>query len=109
MKNKTFAYICAPGKNNTAYSRALCDMGYVPITPKAMFSYLSDKVPEQREAKKRMSQLLLRRCRAVVVCSDVITEEMEEEIMLAKRHGIITTTLAGITKISKHTETGEEE
>ena len=70
-----------------------------------MFSrFLSESVPEQREARRSMSLELLRRCRVLVVCSDELTEEMEAEILLAKRLGIVATTLAGIKKLSLQAE-----
>ena len=50
-----------------------------------------------------MSLELLRRCRVLVVCSDEVTEEMEAEILLAKRLGIVSTTLAGIKKMDVET------
>lgn len=75
-----------------------------------MFSrFLSEAVPEQREARRAMSLELLRRCRVLVVCSDEVTEEMEAEILLAKRLGIVSTTLAGIKKISLHSASGGDE
>ena len=52
---------------------------------------------------------LLRRCRVLVVCSDELTEEMEAEILLAKRLGMVATTLTGIKKISLHTASGGDE
>ena len=71
--------------------------------------YTSESVPEQREARRSMSLELLRRCRVLVVCSDELTEEMEAEILLAKRLGMVTTTLTGIKKISLHTASGGDE
>ena len=117
MMNKTFAYVCAPVNHATGfasgklkeYSKILFELGYVPICPSMMFlRFLSETVPEQREARRAMSLELLRRCRVLVVCSDEVTEEMEAEILLAKRLGIVSTTLAGIKKISLHTENGAD-
>lgn len=68
-----------------------------------MFSrFLSDNVPEQREARRAMSLELLRRCRVLVVCGDEITEEMEAEVLFAKRLRIVSTTLSGIQTIAQH-------
>ncbi len=115
MTNRTFAYVCAPLGNSAGfssarlkdYSKALYELGYVPICPSMMFSrFLSENVPEQREARRSMSLELLRRCRVLVVCSDSVNEEMEAEILLAKRLGMVATTLGGIEKISLHTEKG---
>ena len=110
--NRSFAYVCAPnndGRNYKKlrdYSRELYDLGYLPICPTMMFSqFLISDVPEERENAAEMSLDILRRCRVVVVCcSNNITEDMEKEILLAKRMGIVTTTLAGIRKISQHTK-----
>ena len=86
MMNKTFAYVCAPTNHATGfassklkeYSKTLFELGYVPICPCMMFSrFLSESVPEQREARRSMSLELLRRCRVLVVCSDELTEKME--------------------------------
>ena len=117
MMNRTFAYVCAPVNHVTGlasgklkeYSKTLYELGYLPICPGLMFSrFLSDSVPEQRDARKAMSLELLRRCRVLVLCSNEVTEEMEAEIMLAKRLGIVSTTLGGIRKISLHTENGAD-
>ena len=48
-----------------------------------------------------MSRDILRRCRVVIVCSNDITENMEKDILLAKRIGIVTTTLAGILDVKR--------
>ena len=118
MSNRTFAYVCAPVNQAAGfvsgklkeYSKALYELGYLPICPCMMFSrFLSDSVPEQRNARKAMSLELLRRCRVLVLCSNEVTEEMEAEIMLAKRLGIVSTTLSGIKKISLQTENGANE
>lgn len=118
MTNRTFAYVCAPVNHATGfasgklkeYSKTLYELGYLPVCPCMMFSrFLSDAVPEQREARRSMSLELLRRCRVLVLCSDEVTEEMETEILLAKRLGIVSTTLGGIKKISLHTEKGMDE
>ena len=114
--NRSFAYVCAPNnesrnsKKLRDYSRELYDLGYLPICPAMMFSqFLISDVPEERENAAEMSLDILRRCRVVVVCSNDITEDMEKEILLAKRIGIVTTTLACIRKISQHTKKGEDE
>ena len=117
MMNKTFAYVCAPTNHATGfafgklkeYSKTLFDLGYVPICPCMMFSrFLSESVPEQREARRDMAQQLLRRCRVLVVCGDKITEEMEAEILLAKRLRIVSTTLAGIRTIALYGKRNED-
>ena len=107
--NRSFAYVSAPaieGRNNKKlreYCRELYDLGYLPVCPSIMFSqFLADEIP------KTMSLDLLRRCRVVVVCTNDITEDMEKEILLAKKLGITATTLAGIRRIATHTKKGED-
>ena len=82
MKPDTFAYVCAPFESSAG----------LPF----------HKVREycQHAARQDMAQALLRRCRVLVVCGDTVTEEMESEILLAKRLHIVSTTLAGIQKIA---------
>lgn len=54
-----------------------------------------------------MALVLLRRCRVLVVCSDEISEDMETEILLAKRLDIVATTMEGIRKISLYGQKGD--
>ena len=113
--NHSFAYVSAPvfegrsTKELREYCRELYELGYLPICPNIMFSqFLADDIPEEREESKAMSLELLRRCRVVVVCTNDITENMEKEILLAKKLGITATTLAGIRRIAAHTKKGED-
>jgi len=113
--NRTFAYVSAPNGESHAhaklrnYCRQLYDLGYLPICPTLMFSrFLDGELPEERENGRAMSMDILRRCRVLVVCSNDVTEDMEKEILLAKRLGIVATTLAGIRKISLQAEPREE-
>lgn len=116
--SKAFAYVSAPYRGDKQrnlkrareYCYTLYEMGFIPICPNLMFpQFLKDNVPEQREAQTKMALELLRRCRVLVVCSDVISEDMETEIMLAKRLGIISTTLSGIQKISLYSKVGDDD
>ena len=113
---KPFAYVSAPYRGDKKhnihrareYSRTLYDMGFIPICPNLLFSqFLKDDVPEQRKAQIDMGLDLLQRCRVLVVCSEEITEEMETEIMLAKRLGIVATTMEGLQKINLYGQKGE--
>ena len=45
---------------------------------------------------KDMSHEVLRRCTILVVCGKTMDEDVMEEIAIAKRRGIATTTLDGI-------------
>ena len=119
MKPTVFAYVCAPyfansretGERLRRCSLALFELGYIPICPNLMFTrFLRESIPQQRDARHHMAQQILRRCRVLVVCGDAVTEEMESEIMLAKRLGIVSTTLMGLQAISDFTqEDGQEE
>lgn len=111
MKNRIFAYVSAPTGESFAnaklrsYCRQLYDLGYLPVCPMLMFSrFLDGELPEEREDGRTMFMELLRRCRVLVVGSNEITGDMEKEILLAKRLGIVATTLAGIKKLSLQAE-----
>ena len=106
--NRTFAYVSAPNGESHAhaklrnYCRQLYDLGYLPICPTLMFSrFLDGELPEERENGRAMSMDILRRCRVLVICSNDVTEDMEKEILLAKRLGIVATTLAGILDVKR--------
>lgn len=111
MKNKVFAYVCAPfekdgfpARETREYSRALFRLGYIPICPNVMFAaFLSNTVPSQKQARQDMSLEVLRRCRILVVCGNNITEEMTQEILLAERLGIVTVTFDGLKEVSEYT------
>ena len=118
MYNNSFAYVSAPYRGDKKhnmhrareYSRTLYEMGFIPICPYLLFpQFLRDDIPEQRKAQGDMALAMLRRCRVLVVCSDEITEEMLTEIMLAKRLGIVATTMEGIKKISLYGHEGKAE
>lgn len=114
MNPTTFAYICAPDYDKNGfpaqhrykeYCTALYALNYVPICPALLFSrFLRDSIPEQREARRHMARQLLRRCRVLVVCSEDTSEEMEAEIMLAKRCRIAAITLSGLQKTSRYAQ-----
>lgn len=117
MKPTTFAYVCAPFQDSNGfpthrfkeYCTVLYELGYIPIAPNLMFGkFLRENIPDQREARRHMARQLLRRCRVLALCSDEITEEMETEIMLAKRLGIVATTLSGLQRISAYTGKAED-
>lgn len=76
--NKPFAFVCSPyageSRNNTkrvrGYCRKLYELGCIPIAPHLLFpQFLEDDIPTERKDGLDMAEELLRRCRAVVVCS----------------------------------------
>ncbi len=51
-----------------------------------------------------MAEELLRRSRVVVVCGKATDENVKTDIALAKRLGIVSTTLDGILNVDKKTK-----
>ena len=56
---------------------------------------------EDMQGYGRMSHILLRRCRMVVVCGKEVTGTMNTEISMADRLHIICTTLDGLVQIKE--------
>lgn len=108
--SRAFAYVCSPyageTRNNTkktkAYCRRLYEMGYTPIAPHLLFpQFIDDDIPAERKDGLDMAKDILRRCRVVVVCGKELSDVMVDEIALAKRLGIVTTTLDGVEEIDE--------
>lgn len=90
-----------PARRLRQYCRRVYSLGYVPICPKlSLPQFLDYDVAEERRSAAQMSQLLLRRCRMVVVCGVEISGTMLAEIGTAERMKIICTTLDGLERIS---------
>ena len=105
---QALAYVCCPADENRAkvqkYCRRIYELGYVPICPQFGFApFLDFGDAEDQQALNRMSHLVLKRCRMVVVCGKEVTGTMNTEISMADRLHIICTTLEGLIKI-KETE-----
>ena len=109
--NRSFAYVCFPesgegrtgSKRGRSYCRKLYELGFLPVCPHLEFSlYLDDEIPEEHRDRAEMAKDLLRRCRVVVVCGKELSDGMVEEIALAKRLGIVVTTLDGVEKIGAY-------
>ncbi len=118
--NRPFAYVCAPtagetGNNNKkirGYCRKLYEFGYLPVAPQLLFpQFINNGVPAEHNDCVGMSSDLLRRCRVVVVCGKSNTDVMTGEIELARRLGIVITTLDGIERIGDYlqSETDDED
>ncbi|MBR5949469.1 MAG: hypothetical protein IKZ82_12615 [Clostridia bacterium] len=108
--NRPFAYVCAPiageagssTKKLRSYCRKLYDNGYLPIAPTLLFQqFINMNVPTENNDRITMASDLLRRCRVVVVCGRINTEVMTGEIELARKLGIVITTLDGIERIGE--------
>lgn len=105
---QALAYVSCPADESRAkmqkYCRKIYELGYVPICPQFGFApFLNESEAEDQQAFNRMSHIILRRCRMVVVCGKEMTGTMNTEISMADRLHIICTTLDGLIKI-KETE-----
>ena len=103
---QALAYVCCPADVGRVklqkYCRKIYEMGYVPICPRFGFGpFLNENEADDIQAMPRMSHLLLRRCRMVVVCGREVTESMNTEISMADRLHIICTTLDGLIRIKE--------
>ena len=107
--NRPLAYISASwsGKeleNKTVaakYCRTVYEAGYSPICP-VLFQphFLSKKKAQEYKDGRSMANELLRRSRILVVCGEETSDEVLEDIALAKKYRIAATTLDGITQIA---------
>jgi hypothetical protein len=57
---------------------------------------ISDEDPDAEKKRGEMSEDLLKRARFLVVCGEIISDEVKEEISIAKHSKVIPTTLSGI-------------
>jgi hypothetical protein len=79
------------------YCRELVKAGYLPLCPVLAFNgVISDDDPDAEKKRREMSEDLLKRARFLVVCGEVISDEVKEEISIAKHSKVIPTTLSGI-------------
>lgn len=83
------------------YCKELVKAGYLPICPVLVFSgVISEDDPDADKKKREMSEDLLRRARFLVICGDSSNEAVREDISIAKRAKVITTTLEGVLNCS---------
>ena len=104
---QALAYVCCPAQESRArvqkYCRKIYELGYVPICPQFGFApFLDEGEAEDQQAFHRMSSLILKRCRMVVVCGKEVTGTMNKDISTADRLHIICTTLDGLIKIKEN-------
>lgn len=79
------------------YCRDLVKAGYLPLCPVLAFNgVISDEDPDAEKKRREMSEDLLKRARFLVVCGEVNSDEVKEEISIAKHSKVIPTTLSGI-------------
>ncbi|MFV0502976.1 MAG: hypothetical protein ACK5LT_03265 [Lachnospirales bacterium] len=105
---KPMAYITAAwGRNefeNTEqaakYCRKLYEAGYTPMCPLLFLPlYLNDEIPEEHKDGIDMARDMLRRSRVLVVCGDLVDENVKNDIAIAERLHITATTLEGILMV----------
>ena len=99
IQRTSYASITSPSERPC---RKIYELGYVPICPRFGFlPFLDEGEAEDQQAYNRMSHLILKRCRMVVVCGKEVTGTMNTDISTADRLHIICTTLDGLIKIKE--------
>lgn len=105
---KPLAYITASwgsdANENTEmaakYSRKIFEAGYNPICPILMLdNFIDNSLPQEHTIGKDISKDYLRRSNIVIVCGSKIDETVKNDIALAERYRIPSTTLNGILAI----------
>lgn len=90
-------YICSPLRGDyekniakaNEYAREEVLKGNCAIAPHCVFTqFLDDEVPEERSLGQEMGKELLCRCDELLVCGNVISEGMREEIKAAYENDI---------------------
>lgn len=90
--------------NASKYCRAVYEAGYSPICPVLyQDSFLKKGIAQEYQDGRDMANELLRRSRILVVCGIEVTNDVQEDIALAKHLRIAATTLDGIMTVDgKH-------
>ena len=94
-ERKGLAYICAPFSADVeqniekakGYVQYLYEIGYIPVTPYIMFSFLNNDVQERRESVIQMGMELLSKCEYMYIFNDM-TERMKREFDFAVENGV---------------------
>ena len=60
-------------------------------------TYVAEENPDAHKMQNEMEEDLLRRARFLVVCGNRITEDMKDDITIAKKAKLIVTSMEGIT------------
>jgi hypothetical protein len=82
------------------YCRSVYEAGFSPICPMLSLTlFLNDEVPEEHKSGIDMSRDPLRRLHALVVCGDLIDEDVKNDIASAGRLNITATTLSDILAV----------
>lgn len=84
------------------YCRAVYEAGFSPACPVLYLSlYLSDEIPQEHKDGIDMARDLLRRSHVLVICGNVVDEQVKNDIAVAQRLNITATTLDGILTIKR--------
>lgn len=82
------------------YCRVVYEAGYSPICPILYQPYfLKSKRAQEYKDGRDMANELLKRSRILVVCGDIETDEVLEDIAIADNYRIAATTLDGIVAV----------
>jgi len=85
------------------FCRQIYDAGFSPVCPVLYLPlFLHDEVPEEHKSGIDISRDLLRRAHVLVVCGEAVDENVKNDIAVAARLGITSTTLEGILTIKTH-------
>ena len=123
MKKEDLVYICSPLSAPTKamikrnmykagiYARSVTShWGCRAIAPHSFLpEYLNDTIPQEREIALEFGLSVLKICKALVICGDVISEGMKGEIKKARELGIpvyqmIETGIAGFTVVEERND-----
>jgi len=112
---RPFAYVtsawsadsCDAKEEAVLCCRKLYEAGYTPVCPAlSMSEYLHRETPEEYKDMQDMAAEMLRRSRILVVCGKEKSEQVKNDIALAKRVGVAATTLEGILTLEERTRKG---
>ena len=105
---KPMAYITAAWSRNefenteqaAKYCRKIYEAGFSPMCPLLFLPlYLNDEIPQEHKDGIDMARDMLRRSRVLVVCGDLVDENVKNDIAIAERLQITATTLEGILTV----------
>ena len=105
---KPMAYITAAWSRNefentelaVKYCRKIYEAGFTPMCPLLFLPlYLNDEIPQEHKDGIDMARDMLRRSRVLVVCGDLVDENVKNDIAIAERLQITATTLEGILTV----------
>jgi len=105
MKKRPLAYITAPWGDNefenteraSKYCRDAYEAGFSPFCPILIYPmFLQANIPQEHNDMKAMARDILQRSTVLVVCGGTADEDVMDDIAIAKRYRVATTTLDGI-------------